>query len=89
MALDLLRNWEFRLGGLLIKALREEKTARSMVRRRSSLVVEDLPEQLREMRERKEGEGRRSRSPEEKKKKKKPTQFVEPEASSLLDSFGF
>ena len=86
LALDLVRNWEFLEqpkdlpammtngnGGVVTQA-----DARKMLRRRSSLVVNDLPptspKSLRE------GEQR---------VKPAPTMFEEPAASSLLDSFGF
>ncbi|KAL8927727.1 MAG: hypothetical protein Q9208_002142 [Pyrenodesmia sp. 3 TL-2023] len=79
LALDLVRNWEFLN---LPKEVPSKDEAlpdpRKMLRRRSSLVVDDLtsPKSPREMRT---GMG------------KPPPQkvFEEPEASSLLDSFGF
>lgn len=82
LALDLVRNWEFLITtDLPLKPLEEaHPNVRSLTRRRSSLVVNDLPPATREF--------VAPPSPG-KAKKKPPTQFVEPEASSLLDSFGF
>ena len=79
LALDLVRSWEF---------LRQPKEAvmngtrppdpRNMLRRRSSLVVDDMPS---------------PRSPTEQMMKPMgkpaPTVFEEPSTNSLLDSFGF
>lgn len=79
LALDLVRNWEF---------LRQPKETvtngnyppdpRNMLRRRSSVVIDDMPS---------------PRSPTEQKVKPMgkpaPTVFEEPSTSSLLDSFGF
>lgn len=79
LALDLVRNWEFLLSGIRLKGLEEEANARSMLRRRSSLVIQDLPVEKHPV----------APSSPTQKKKAPPTVFVEPEASSLLDSFGF
>ncbi len=79
LALDLVRNWEF------LKQPKDETTngarppdPRKMLRRRSSLVVDDMPS---------------PRSPTEHKTKTAgkpaPTVFEEPDTNSLLDSFGF
>lgn len=79
LALDLVRNWEF------LKQPKEPATngtqppdPRKMLRRRSSLVVDDLPS---------------PKSPTEHKSKPvgkpAPTVFEEPTSNSLLDSFGF
>ncbi|KAK4696720.1 rabconnectin-3a, partial [Lecanoromycetidae sp. Uapishka_2] len=81
LALDLVRNWEF---------LKQSKDTavdgdrqpppdpRKMLRRRSSLVVDDMPS---------------PKSPTERKtkpaEKPAPTVFEEPSSNSLLDSFGF
>lgn len=79
LALDLVRNWEF---------LRQPKETvtngsqipdpRKLLRRRSSLVVDDMPS---------------PKSPTEQKMKPlgkpTPTVFEEPSTNSLLDSFGF
>ena len=86
LALDLVRNWEFLEqpkdvqakmingdGGAVTQA-----DARKMLRRRSSLVVNDLPPTS-------------PKSPVEGQQRAKPapTMFEEPAASSLLDNFGF
>jgi len=79
LALDLVRNWEF------LKQPKDETAngarpsdPRKMLRRRSSLVVDDMPS---------------PRSPTEHKTKTAgkptPTVFEEPDTNSLLDSFGF
>ncbi|KAL9138282.1 MAG: hypothetical protein Q9175_000508 [Cornicularia normoerica] len=79
LALDLVRNWEF------LRLPKETNTngtlppdPRNMLRRRSSLVVDDMPG---------------PRSPTEQKMKPigkpAPTVFEEPSTNSLLDSFGF
>lgn len=84
---------------------------RKLLRRRSSLVVADLPvrESVRSDAaahldgvesgesedseggedDNKEGEEEKTKEKEEPKKKPPPTQFQEPEASDLLDAFGF
>lgn len=78
---------------------------RKLLRRRSSLVVADLPsptdvrralqqagpDEQGEDAERgeKDGEKRQKEEKKEEKKKPPPTQFKEPDANSLLDSFGF
>ena len=80
LALDLVRNWEFLPHSkTAVTTTTEAETAPDllrMTRRRSSLVQNDMPQ-----------------SPTEKgvapKGKPPPTMFEEPEASSLLDSFGF
>ncbi|KAL8750180.1 MAG: hypothetical protein Q9184_006515 [Pyrenodesmia sp. 2 TL-2023] len=79
LALDLVRNWEFLVPPKEVPFKDEAlPDPRKMLRRRSSLVVDDLtsPKSPTEMRS---GMG------------KPPPQkvFEEPEASSLLDSFGF
>ncbi|WXC50044.1 hypothetical protein QX201_009718 [Fusarium graminearum] len=79
LGLDIVRNWEFQkspgpsgLGG--------EVNPLKLLRRRSSLVVADLPSPT-----------LRFESHRENKKtvKAPPTTFEEPDAGSLLDSFGF
>lgn len=78
---------------------------RKMLRRRSSLVVADLPsptdvrralqqagpDEQGEDAEKGEKDGNKGQAEEKKEEKKKPppTQFKEPDANSLLDSFGF
>lgn len=79
LGLDLVRNWEFLrtpvkpetgLGGGIVDP-------RKLLRRRSSLVVADIPmNPLGEMKS-------------ANKEKQQPTVFEEPDAGSLLDSFGF
>ena len=79
LALDLVRNWEF------LRQPKETTTngahppdPRKMLRRRSSLVVDDMPS---------------PKSPTDQKMKPMgkptPTVFEEPNSNSLLDSFGF
>lgn len=79
LALDLVRNWEF------LKQPKETVTngaqppdPRKLLRRRSSLVVDDMPS---------------PKSPAEQKTKPvgkpAPTVFEEPDTNSLLDNFGF
>ncbi|KAJ4211430.1 regulator of (H+)-ATPase in vacuolar membrane [Fusarium solani] len=75
LGLDLVRNWEFQqsppaagLGG--------EVNPLKLLRRRSSLVVADLPSPTLHF------EGKKAVKPP-------PTTFEEPDVNSLLDSFGF
>ncbi|ERF76244.1 hypothetical protein EPUS_04321 [Endocarpon pusillum Z07020] len=97
LALDLVRNWEFlRAAPTPVKRLSMASSRtndpRQLLRRRSSLVVDDLP-QLTSPR------STVPPSPEIKEdtfgkattgaKKPPPTVFEEPDASSLLDNFGF
>jgi hypothetical protein len=72
----LVRNWEFLLAMPISHSL-ENADPRRMLRRRSSLVVADLP--ARSLLETSSGVL----------KKPPPSVFEEPESSSLLDSFGF
>ncbi|PYH48352.1 WD repeat protein [Aspergillus saccharolyticus JOP 1030-1] len=91
LALDLVRHWEF-LGGLPIpkptKAIpmdlqQEEPDYRKLLRRRSSLVVADLPVKERlALKPQPLAESQKTPKPP-------PTMFHEPDANSLLDSFGF
>ncbi|KAH0537711.1 hypothetical protein FGG08_005518 [Glutinoglossum americanum] len=79
LALELVRNWEFlRQPPEQTRVFKTAPDPRLMLRRRSSLVVADLPnpEMLSGMKT-----GGLSNPP--------PSVFEEPEASSLLDSFGF
>lgn len=69
------RNWEFLLSGVSLPSFDGEPDPRSMLRRRSSLVIADLPPSIHSI-------GRSHN-------KGPATVFVEPEASSILDSFGF
>ncbi|CEL09537.1 Putative WD repeat protein [Aspergillus calidoustus] len=90
LALDLVRHWEF-LKELPSTQLRKDSTIimvdgevdyRKMLRRRSSLVVADIPAKL--------SLGQEPKSPVAPKKlQQPPTMFHEPDANSLLDSFGF
>jgi hypothetical protein len=138
LALDLVKTWEFLLppppprSPLTQRAsfgagAEREFDPRKMLRRRSSLVVDDLPtrqergvhnllaesgggveeededwkggvEKEEGEGDKKEGEGDKKEGEGDKKEKdgdrgkkeeKKPTQFKEPDASSLLDAFGF
>jgi hypothetical protein len=88
LALDLVRNWEFlkqpqdhfppKANGNGIGVVVTPADAKKMLRRRSSLVVNDLPPT-----------SPKSLKHGEQKPKQAPTMFEEPAASSLLDSFGF
>ncbi|KAL4869749.1 hypothetical protein BDV12DRAFT_167152 [Aspergillus spectabilis] len=90
LALDLVRHWEF-LKELPSTHLKKDGAIslvdgavdyRKMLRRRSSLVVADIPS--------KPSLGTEPKSPvTPKKPQPPPTMFNEPDASSLLDSFGF
>lgn len=78
LALDLVRNWEFLVQPKELPREEDAPDPRKLLRRRSSLVVDDLssPKSPTAM---KSGLG-----------KPQPQKvFEEPEASSLLDSFGF
>jgi hypothetical protein len=101
LALDLVRHWEF-LGGLPTQDVMRTNTSlgmnengvdyRKLLRRRSSLVVADLPVRLADSRVPVGTETTGHESKEEEKPKKPkppPTMFHEPDANSLLDSFGF
>ncbi|KAI9875830.1 MAG: regulator of (H+)-ATPase in vacuolar membrane [Pleopsidium flavum] len=79
LALDLVRNWEFLQQPLKTKELdTSPPDPRKMLRRRSSLVVADLPgpKLPNEMKPGVMGD-------------RPPRVFEEPDANSLLDSFGF
>lgn len=100
LALDLVRHWEF-LGGLPTPDSMHANTSlemnengvdyRKLLRRRSSLVVADLPVRLSDSRVPvgTETTGHESKKEEKPKPKPPPTMFHEPDANSLLDSFGF
>ena len=86
LALDLVRHWEFlkeppstqlSKDGM-INLVDGAIDYRKMLRRRSSLVVADMPAKPRE-----------PTSPVAPKQQPPPTMFHEPDANSLLDSFGF
>lgn len=88
LALDLVRHWEFLKGPPSPHLPKDGKINlvdgavdyRKMLRRRSSLVVADIPAKTME-----------PASPDTPKKPPPPppTMFHEPDANSLLDSFGF
>jgi hypothetical protein len=83
LALDLVRNWEFMLPApTVFKNLGGEADPRRMLRRRSSLVVADLPMPIVPMEMKSGGVHSGMHQPP-------PSVFEEPESSSLLDSFGF
>ncbi|CAG7953147.1 unnamed protein product [Penicillium nalgiovense] len=103
LALDLVRHWEF-LGGLPTQDALKPNTSlemdengvdyRKLLRRRSSLVVADMPVRradiLQETTVSEITPGEKPKKEEEPKPKPKPpTMFHEPDANSLLDSFGF
>lgn len=100
LALDLVRHWEF-LGGLPTQDAMHTKASfemnengvdyRKLLRRRSSLVVADLPVRLADPRVPvgTETTGHEAKKEEKPKPKPPPTMFHEPDANSLLDSFGF
>lgn len=77
LASDLVRNWEFLLPTTPILDTSEVPDPRKILRRRSSLVVADLPVH------------HVGTAHNEGFKKPPPSVFEEPESSSLLDSFGF
>lgn len=99
LALDLVRNWEFlRAPPPPMKRLSRNSTVvndpRQLLRRRSSLVIDDIP-QVTSPRAggfppssgiQEESFGRAATAEA---KKPPPTVFEEPDANSLLDSFGF
>jgi RAVE protein 1 C terminal len=78
LGLDLARNWEFQQP--IPSGLEGEVNPLKLLRRRSSLVVDDRPAGL---------QRKMSIEASAKKPKAPPTMFEEPSASSLLDSFGF
>ncbi|RDL37231.1 WD40 repeat-like protein [Venustampulla echinocandica] len=80
LALDLVRNWEFLLPGTTssLNSTLSQVDPRQMLRRRSSLVVADLPVSMGVPVDMKTGGH-----------KPPPSVFEEPESNSLLDSFGF
>jgi hypothetical protein len=92
LALDLVSHWEFLRAELPLVKRRtpvrldgEAVDYRKFLRRRSSLVVADLPISpnlsSRDLQS--------SFIPEQKKSSSPPTTFEEPDANSLLDNFGF
>ncbi|KAJ5682554.1 hypothetical protein N7462_005719 [Penicillium macrosclerotiorum] len=103
LALDLVRHWEFLGGPPTSKTLQSQPALelhengvdyRKLLRRRSSLVVADMPMRLTESvkastdkQETVAAEDSEKKQPP--KPKPPPTMFHEPDANSLLDSFGF
>ncbi|KAL0782788.1 hypothetical protein CaCOL14_000694 [Colletotrichum acutatum] len=80
LGLDLVRNWEFlKPAPPITNGLGGEVNPLKLLRRRSSLVVADLPVSRLHSEIRPSGQGKQST----------PTVFHEPDSSSLLDSFGF
>lgn len=101
LALDLVRHWEFLGGPPTPRTLQTQPALdfhdggvdyRKLLRRRSSLVVADLPVRLAEATkasaDAKDGSAVED-SDKQAKPKPPPTMFHEPDANSLLDSFGF
>jgi hypothetical protein len=75
----LVRNWEFLLPTPTIsKQLGGEADPRKLLRRRSSLVVADLPMSMSLLDMKSKGTAHQPQ----------PSVFEEPESSSLLDTFG-
>lgn len=92
LGLDLVRNWEFLLPGASLKPeLGGEVNPLKLLKRRSSLVVQDLP--VSPISGNGPGEmnmgGLLSPTGEKKRPQPPPTMFEEPDAGSLLDNFGF
>jgi rabconnectin-3a len=79
--LALVRNWEFLRHDLANVGLGGERSPLRLLRRRSSLVVADLPVQTMELTMNLKSSGASSAKP--------LTMIQEPDANSLLDSFGF
>ncbi|BCR86495.1 WD repeat protein [Aspergillus chevalieri] len=97
LALDLIRHWEFLKGPPEPKAAKDVEGVlgeggvdfRRMLRRRSSLVVADLPIPVPMPESERVGQEKEGENEEKPKPKPPPTTFTEPDANSLLDSFGF
>ncbi|KAJ5167097.1 uncharacterized protein N7482_005878 [Penicillium canariense] len=100
LALDLVRGWEFLGGPPTSKTLQTQPALefqfqdggvdyRKLLRRRSSLVVADMPVRLAELADAKKSSAPEGREKQQQKPKPPPTMFHEPDANSLLDSFGF
>ncbi|KAJ9149269.1 Regulator of V-ATPase in vacuolar membrane protein 1 [Pleurostoma richardsiae] len=85
LGLDLVRNWEFLRSDVTITpGLGGEINPLRLLKRRTSLVVDDMPTSpvaAKVPPDMKAGGGRPAQPP--------PTTFEEPDANSLLDSFGF
>ncbi|KAI1095223.1 regulator of V-ATPase in vacuolar membrane protein [Rostrohypoxylon terebratum] len=83
LGLDLVRNWEFlRQPPSTEPSFGGDIDPRKLLRRRSSLVVQDMPMSPLVLGEMKTGTGSHGVKPP-------PSVFEEPDANSLLDSFGF
>ncbi|KAK6825072.1 hypothetical protein PG987_012566 [Apiospora arundinis] len=82
LGLDLVRNWEFLRSPTAQPGLGGEIDPRKLLRRSSSLVVADMPLSPVDI------EMKTGHHPTNK-VQQTPTVFEEPDASSLLDSFGF
>lgn len=90
LALDLVAHWEFLRAPpprapTAAFAAKPDTDYRRLLRRRSSLVIADLPLQSL-LKTATQGDAGKDTS---KKAQPKPTAFEEPDANSLLDSFGF
>jgi hypothetical protein len=86
LALDIVAHWEFLRAPpprTLTRFTDTDTDYRKYLRRRSSLVVADLPTPL------SRDDAVTSPTTPATKPKPKPTTFEEPDANSLLDSFGF
>lgn len=96
LALDLVRHWEFLRGPPSVQAAKEASDElqengvdySKMLRRRSSLVVADMPIKAAEQQTSATPSKPEQQQPKPK-PKPPPTSFTEPDANSLLDSFGF
>ncbi|EKV08590.1 WD repeat protein [Penicillium digitatum] len=103
LALDLVRHWEF-LGGIPTQNAMKPDTSlemdengvdyRKLLRRRSSLVVADMPVRRADFLQKPAVSeiipgGQQMKEEKKLKPKPPPTMFHEPDANSLLDSFGF
>jgi hypothetical protein len=82
LGVDLVRNWEFLHPGLSSSTATNDGPPLQMLRRRSSLVVADLP--VSHIADQLPADLKTGGMP-----KMAPTVFEEPDANSLLDSFGF
>lgn len=90
LALDLVRNWEFLLPApTVIQNIGGEADPRRMLRRRSSLVVADLPMPIVPIEMKSGGMHGAPHSAHPGMHQPPPSVFEEPESSSLLDNFGF
>lgn len=79
LTIHIVRNWEFQLAPKA--GFAGQVNPLKLLRRRSSLVVADLPSPTLQFEMRTGGAKRAAEIP--------PTTFEEPDTSSLLDSFGF